>query len=197
LLERWSETSGFPHADTSTIEMIQHPDNSQRILVAVMERGSAWPACVQHCRRFTPDSAVLAQDASESPAELANRVKKRVRALTAQGRLVTTGVIAAADVTGYEYTSARVKIALVLLQSMRRDDVQEGKLCLIGPEHMGSAARQQLMALTGMLLSELSGPPPVIDVRFGDDPSGLRYPCPHANTAALAEPAKPTFERHN
>jgi hypothetical protein len=177
----------FPNADPSTPEMIELPNNSQRMLIAVMERGSAWPTCVQHCRRFTPDSAVIVQDAGESPAQLADRVHRRVRALTAEGRLVTTGVIAAADVTGQQYTSARVKIALVLLQSMRRDDIQEGKLCLVGPEQMGPAARQQLMALTGMLLSELSGPPPVIDVRFGDHgPTGASHACPHASPTTLA-----------
>jgi hypothetical protein len=159
--------------------------NSRRILIAVMERGSAWPVCMQHCRRFTPDSAVIAQDADETPAQLAERVHKRVRELTAHGRQVSTGVIAAADVTGQDQTSARVRIALVLLQSMRGRDTEQGKLCLVGSEQMGPAARQQLMALTGMLLSELSGPPPVIDVRFGNGGStGSRDACPHAAAAA-------------
>jgi len=170
--------------------MNEDRNTPQQVLFAVMERGSVWPACIQHCRRLTPDSVVIAQDADETPADLAHRVHRRVRTLASEGRTVGTGVIAAADGPRPEATSARVKIALLLLQSMRRGGVDEGKLCLVGSEAMGPDARQRLMALTGMLLSELTGPPPVIDVRFGDGtPSGARHACPHVSLEALARAA--------
>jgi hypothetical protein len=166
--------------------MSQDQRNTPYVLFAVMEQGSAWPTCIQHCRRVTPDSIVIAQDIGETPPQLAERVRRRVRALTAEGRVVGTGVLAAAEEAPQDASSARVQIALTLLQSMRRG-TDEGKLCLVGSGRMQPHAREQLMALTGMLMSELSGPPPTIDVRFdAEAPNELQEACPHAGNAAAA-----------
>ena len=58
--------------------MTRDRHNSAHVLVAVMERGSVWPSCIQQCRRYTPDSVIIAQDIDEAPSAFAQRVLKKV-----------------------------------------------------------------------------------------------------------------------
>jgi len=162
--------------------------DSKNVLVAVMEHGGPWPSCIQHCRRFTPDSIVIAQHAEESPAELSRRVGRRIETLAREGRRVSTGVIAVGGHDGEEVTAARVEFALKLHEGMSRNSTERGKLCLVGSERMGAHERDQLMALAGMMLSNLGPPVPIIDVRFtgqpGSEASGLPKLLPFTCTAA-------------
>ena len=173
--------------------MYQDRHNSSSVLVAVMEHGSVWPDCIQHCRRLTPDSVIIAQSTDETPSALAQRVLGKVAALESQGRHVSTGAIAAASTPSDSMTTARVQIALGLLRSMCQGAPGQGKLCLVGSELMKPEARHQLMALAGMLMSSVASPPPAIDVRFTDGAAVREQrlsavaDCPHAGVAPVGK----------
>ncbi len=176
--------------------MSDSPRDAQNVLVAVMERGSPWPSCIQHCRRFTPDSVVIAQHADESPADLAGRVGRRIATIAREGRRVSTGVIAVGRQGGEAVTAARVQLALILHEGMSPGGAERGKLCLVGSDRMGPQGREQLMALAGMMMSNLGPPAPTIDVRFtdrdgrpGSEACGLPEPTPSACAAATPEAA--------
>jgi hypothetical protein len=173
--------------------MPDDPTNTENVLVAVMEHGGPWPSCIQQCRRFTPDSVVIAQHGDETPADLQARVGRRIATLAREGRRVSTGVIAVSPHGGEGVTAARVQLALILHEGMSPTGAERGKLCLVGSERMGPRERDQLLALAGMMLSNLGAPAPTIDVRFAGhanlDP-GNRRPlaaCAHSDIAPDAD----------
>ena len=161
-------------------------NSSNYVLFAVMERGSSWPSCIQQCRRLTHDSVVIAQHADETPPELLERVTRKLRALAAEGRQVSTAVVATAEVPSVELVATRDQIAQALLQATDTVGGQESKLCLVGSASMRANVRHEIMALAGKLISQSRNRVPTIDVKFMG-PTNTDYgtvapsiQCPHA-----------------
>jgi hypothetical protein len=161
-------------------------NSSNYVLFAVMERGSSWPSCIQQCRRLTHDSVVIAQHADETPVELLERVRKKLRALTSEGRRVSTAVLATAEAPPADLVACRDQIAQALLQATDDAEGLEAKLCLVGSASMRATVRHDIMALAGKLVNQSRRQVPTIDVKFMGPTNtdfGTVAPtiqCPHA-----------------
>lgn len=149
-------------------------DQPGEVLLVVLERGAAWPACVEDCRlrTGTADTVVLAQSEDESPCELAQRACKRLASLLASGRGLQTAAIAAGDATDLDVLASRCAISQAVLRGMRQATDAGKQLWLVAPQRASHGTRHQLMALAGTLTSGHGDPELSISVQFpaGDKP---------------------------
>ncbi len=156
--------------------------DGQQVVLVIMEHGSDFPTWVEECRSRTPDAIVIAQQGDEAPAELALRVVRRLQALEARGRTVSTSVLAAGDASDDEVFESRCRVARALLTHMSLQD-SSGGLVFAGREVGDDEARHELMALAGTLMEQLTGTQLSIGLRFG------RATEPHSGLWACGEDA--------
>jgi hypothetical protein len=137
-----------------------------KVLLVVLERGSAWPACVEHCRLRTSETVVLAQADGESPTELAQRACRRLAVLQEAGCGVEEAAIAAGDRPDEDLGASRCAISQAILRGMR-EAVDSGKrLWLVAPERATQGTRRELLTLAGELTREFLDPELSISVKF-------------------------------
>lgn len=138
----------------------------EQVVLVIMENGSDFPTWVEECRDQTPDAIVIAQQRDETPAELALRVVRRLHALEARGRTVSTSVLAAGDGSDDEIFEARCRVARALLTHMSLQNASGG-LVFAAREAGADEARHELMSLAGTLMEQLAGTDLSIGLRFG------------------------------
>jgi hypothetical protein len=137
------------------------------ITVVVMERGADWPACIDACRRVTPDTVIIAQGDDEAPPALTRRVEARLAALAREVRPVRAAVIAMSRSGDLAAFDSRSRLARSLLRALNAT-AAEGTLWLCGSAAMPDSARHHLIALAGTLTSMLGSSGVGIAVRFAD-----------------------------
>jgi len=142
--------------------------------MVVMERGAGWPACIEACRRITPDTMVIAQDDEELPDAFARRVQARLAALAREVRPVRAAVIAMSRAASSAVLEARSRLASSLLRALNEAPA-EGTLWLCGTVAMPDPARHHLIALAGTLTSLLGTSDVGIAVRFADRAGQARH----------------------
>jgi hypothetical protein len=135
--------------------------------MVVMEAGAAFPAFVAEYQRSAPNSLVEIQASSESPAQFAQRV---IRKLELMGGDLRVAIMAANAETQEDNASARYRIARALLRVMARGGSGEIVLTSDSTEDV----RQALFALAGTLCEDLRGTELGVRVRFSGAPAGSR-----------------------
>ncbi|MBN2194513.1 MAG: hypothetical protein JW751_16975 [Polyangiaceae bacterium] len=164
--------------------------SKERTTVVVLERGSAWPSCLTACRRFAPNTVVIAQDELEHPMLLARRVQARVARLVAEGRPIEAAVIAvgeeptASSRFAMAYAESRARTARVLLRYLNETSDAPGTLWFSVANSAAESTRHELMALVGSLTTLTPAPRTAIALRFGEDP---RAELPFVQDATIAE----------
>ena len=140
--------------------------HKNKVLLVVLERGSAWPACVQECRLRSAETVVLAQGESETPAELARRACRRLAVLRQAGRGVDEAAIAAGDTPAEDLVASRCAISQAIVRGMREAADSDKRLWLVAPERATHRTRRELLALAGELTREFVDPELCISVKF-------------------------------
>lgn len=135
------------------------------VIVVVMEQGAVWPGWIADCRA-TPESLVIAQQAEETPAELALRVVQRLALLEAGGHGVVTAVLAAGHAGGDEVYAARCVIARTMLAHMAGRS-RAGGLVFAASEEIDEGRRVELLELAETLIGQLAGTRLSIGLHFG------------------------------
>ena len=140
--------------------------HKNKVLLVVLERGSAWPACVEACRLRSSETVVLAQGESETPAELARRACRRLAVLQRAGRGVDEAAIAAGDTPAEDLVASRCAISQAILRGMREAADSDKRLWLVAPERATHRTRRELLGLAGELTREFVDPDLCISVKF-------------------------------
>jgi hypothetical protein len=145
--------------------------------MVVMEVGATFPAFVAEYQRNAPNSLVEIQASSESPAQFAQRVIKKLELVNGDLRVA---IMAANAETNEDSASARYRIARALLRVMSRGGSGEIVLTSDATEDV----RQALFALAGTLCEDLRGTELGVRVRFSGTAAGSR-------TMRSARPSSP------
>ena len=158
---------------------------SKKVLLVVLERGGAWPACVEECRLRTSETVVLAQGDGETPSELAERACRRLARLSESGKGVEGAAIATGDASDPNQAASRCTISQAILRGMREATDSGKRLWLVASERSSRGKQHDLLALAGELTSEFVDPELSISVTFGGAQSapakaGIRQPRRHA-----------------
>jgi hypothetical protein len=153
------------------------PAPSESCSIVVMEVGASFPAFVGEYQQFAPNSLVEVQMASESPAEFAQRVIKKLDQLSGELRVA---IIATNGETHEECASARYRVARAILRIMARSGCGEIVLTSDGDDDV----RQSLFALAGTLCEDLQGSELGVRVRFSE-----RHPA--SRTIRSVRPSSP------
>ncbi len=140
--------------------------HKNKVLLVVLERGSAWPACVEQCRLRSSETVVLAQGECETPSELARRACRRLVRLQQTGRGVDEAAIAAADTPTEDLGASRCAISQAILRGMREAVDSDKRLWLVAPERATHRTREELLSLAGELTREFFDPELSISVKF-------------------------------
>jgi hypothetical protein len=140
---------------------------SQKVLLVVLERGGAWPSCVEECRLRTTETVVLAQGERESPSELATRACRRLARLSETGKGVEGAAIATGDANDHDLAASRCTISQAILRGMREATDSGKQLWLVASERASRGKQHDLLALAGELTSEFVDPELSISVTFG------------------------------
>ncbi len=133
----------------------------QRVCVVVMEAGGEWPSFVE--REGSANWAVIPQQPSETPAELALRSSRRLSALAEHGAPIDMVIIAAGAQCNDQVFAARCAVARSLIQAMGDRD---GQLVFSAPSKLPEPSRHELIALAGTLANQVRGTPLGVSVRF-------------------------------
>lgn len=123
-----------------------------RLALVVMERGSPWPPEIH---RDAVNLVALAQEPHESGAALLQRVRAHVQAIEQTGRSVRLAVLCCNDEIGSDVVAARVLVAWVLLEALRR--TERGRLLLLARPSSPGPLRSSLLELAGALTGGLAG----------------------------------------
>ena len=140
--------------------------HKNKVLLVVLERGGAWPACVEQCRLRSSETVVLAQGECETPSELAQRACRRLALLQRTGRGVDEAAIAAADMPAEDLVASRCAISQAILRGMCEAADSDKRLWLVAPERATHRTRQELLSLAGELTREFFDPGLSISVKF-------------------------------
>jgi hypothetical protein len=133
-------------------------DATGDVVLIVMEFGSRWPACFHSLLRNAPHGVVLAQDVTESPAELAARLRRRLMQLTASEHRVCAAVLSAGHSLAQDVFVNRCLMVQALARTLTPNN---GRLVISGHAHLPDAARQEIARVAATMAEHLVGGPPL------------------------------------
>jgi hypothetical protein len=140
-------------------------DENTGSCVVVVEQGADWLGSETERSVSSTGRAMVFQQPSETPAEFALRVRRRVQVLRQSSTEVEVAVIAASDATDDETFQARCQIAQALLSAM---GAEAPRLVFEAPASISNEGRHELLSIAGTLTSQLHGSPIEVSVRFGE-----------------------------
>jgi len=160
------------------------------VVLIVMEFGSRWPACFQELLRSAPHGVVLAQDVTETSAELSARLKRRLMQLTAAEHHVCAAVLSAGHSLAHDVFVNRCLMVQALARTLTP---ASGRLVLAGHSQLPEAARQEIARVAATMAEHLVGGPSLV-LELEPPKSGVRRAVPRPATP-IAFPAIQPAER--
>jgi len=127
--------------------------------MVVMEVGAIFPPFVAEYQKSAPNSLVEVQTTSESPAQFAQRVIRKLELVNGDLRVA---IVAANAETHEDSAAARYRIARALLRVMAKRGSGE----IVLTSDATDDVRQALFALAGTLCEDLRGTDLGVRVRF-------------------------------
>jgi hypothetical protein len=148
--------------------------------LVVMEIGASWPSWISREQSRAPNAIVEIQTASETAAQLAQRVSHRLQALAAERKTLQLAVIATGG--DQEAAQSRSTLARAILRAMAPN--RAGKLVLAA-DRSDDGDHHELFALAGALCEALPGGELSVSVRFSER-------RPHSGTMRSVRPSVPS-----
>jgi hypothetical protein len=145
----------------------------------VVEQGADWHGSATERSVSATGRAMVFQQPSETPAELALRVRRRVQLLRHSSTPVELAVVAASDATDDATFQARCQIAQALLSTM---GAGTARLVFEAPASISNDGRHELLSIAGTLTGQLHGSQIEVSVRFAE---------PRGTQADAAMPSPP------
>ena len=152
--------------------MVTNRDHA--VLLVVLERGSAWPDCVEECRLRGAHPVFMVQERDESAAELAERACASLRRLAANGSRLHGAAIASGNAAEDDSAVSRCTIAQTIAVAMREAADSGKRLWLVAPENACQRIRDQLLGLAGDLTTQIGDPELTVSVKLHAMPRPVR-----------------------
>jgi hypothetical protein len=142
-------------------------DQDTRNSIVVIEAGAGWPQWITEYQRRAPNASVIAQAASETPAEFGGRALHRLNEIQRGPGRLGVGILLCTERVGEELRTARRRVAHAIVEALHGS----GDLVLAAIEGT-EAFQQELFVLAGDLCEDQSVARVNVRVRFGTSQSG-------------------------
>lgn len=141
-------------------------DQDSRSSIVIIEAGAGWPGWIAEYQRRAPNATVVAQTASEGPAEFRQRVLHRLDEMGKGSNVLSVGVVLCAEAAHDEARFAREGICRALTAAL-----DGGDLVLAATDDT-APFKQELFALAGRLCEGPHASRVNVRVRFSSGESG-------------------------
>lgn len=141
-------------------------DQDSRSSIVIIEAGAGWPAWITEYQRRAPNATVVAQTASEGPAEFRGRVLHRLDEIGRGPDVLTVAVVLCAENAQEQARSARESVCYALSRALDGGDL------VLAATDDAEPFKQELFALAGRLCEAPHASRVNVRVRFSSSESG-------------------------
>jgi hypothetical protein len=141
-------------------------DQDSRSSIVIIEAGAGWPGWIAEYQRRAPNATVVAQTASEGPAEFRQRVLHRLDEMGRGPNVLSVAVMLCAENAHDDARSARERICRALAAALVGGDL------VLAATDDTAPFKQELFALAGRLCEGPDASRVNVRVRFSSGESG-------------------------
>jgi hypothetical protein len=141
-------------------------NEDSRSSIVIIEAGAGWPAWIAEYQRRAPNATVVAQTASEEPADFQVRVLHRLDEMGRGSNVLTVAVVLCAENAQHTARLARERVCQALIPALDGGDL------VLAATDDAEAFKQELFALAGRLCETPRGKRVNVRVRFSSSESG-------------------------
>lgn len=158
-------------------------DQDSRSSIVIIEAGAGWPGWIAEYQRRAPNATVVAQTASEGPAEFRQRVLHRLDEMGKGPNVLTVAVMLCAEASHDDARSTRESICRALAAALTAGDL------VLAATDDEAPFKQELFALAGRLCEGPDASRVNVRVRFSSSESGT-MPSVMPTTRSSAPPRR-------